>query len=31
MRDVLNWQAQAAGIEPTNLDPLGRGRPAETA
>jgi uroporphyrin-III C-methyltransferase len=31
MRDVLNWQAQAAGIAPTNLDPLGRGRPAESA
>lgn len=29
MRDVLNWQAQAAGIAPVNLDPLGRGRPAE--
>jgi len=31
MRDVLDWQAQAAGIEPVNLDPLGRGRPAESA
>lgn len=31
MRDVLNWQAQAAGIAPKNLDPLGRGRPAESA
>ncbi|MBU2993403.1 uroporphyrinogen-III C-methyltransferase [Octadecabacter sp. 1_MG-2023] len=31
MRDVLNWQAQAAGIPPKNLDPLGRGRPAESA
>ena len=31
MRDVLNWQAQAAGIPPVNLDPLGRGRPAESA
>ncbi len=31
MRDVLNWQAQAAGIAPVNLDPLGRGRPAESA
>lgn len=29
MRDVLDWQAQAAGIAPVNLDPLGRGRPAE--
>ena len=31
MRDVLNWQAQAEGIPPVNLDPLGRGRPAESA
>jgi len=31
MRDVLNWQAQAAGIPPVNVDPLGRGRPAENA
>lgn len=31
MRDVLNWQAQAEGHPPVNLDPLGRGRPAETA
>lgn len=31
MRDVLNWQAQADGIAPVNLDPLGRGRPAESA
>ena len=31
MRDVLNWQAQAEGIAPVNLDPLGRGRPAESA
>ena len=31
MRDVLNWQAQAAGIAPVNVDPLGRGRPAENA
>ncbi len=31
MRDVLNWQAQADGVAPKNLDPLGRGRPAETA
>ena len=31
MRDVLDWQAQAAGIPPVNLDPLGRGRPAESA
>lgn len=29
MRDVLDWQAQAAGKAPVNLDPLGRGRPAE--
>ncbi|SLN14575.1 uroporphyrinogen-III C-methyltransferase [Pseudooctadecabacter jejudonensis] len=31
MRDVLDWQAQAAGIPPVNLDPLARGRPAESA
>ncbi len=31
MRDVLDWQAQAAGVPPVNLDPLGRGRPAESA
>ncbi|WP_296417467.1 uroporphyrinogen-III C-methyltransferase [Pseudooctadecabacter sp.] len=31
MRDVLDWQAQAAGIPPVNLDPLDRGRPAESA
>ena len=31
MRDVLNWQAQAEGVAPINLDPLARGRPAESA
>lgn len=31
MRQVLDWQAMAAGAAPRNLDPLGRGRPAETA
>ncbi|MEM9786479.1 MAG: uroporphyrinogen-III C-methyltransferase [Pseudomonadota bacterium] len=31
MRQVLDWQAMAAGISPRNTDPLGRGRPAETA
>ncbi|NBQ51543.1 MAG: uroporphyrinogen-III C-methyltransferase [Marivivens sp.] len=31
MRQVLDWQSLAAGIEPRNLDPLGRGRPAESA
>jgi uroporphyrin-III C-methyltransferase len=31
MRQVLDWQGQAAGEAPRNLDPLGRGRPAETA
>jgi len=31
MRDVLDWQAQAAGVAPSNLDPLDRGRPAESA
>lgn len=31
MRQVLDWQGQAAGIAPRNLDPLERGRPAESA
>ena len=31
MRQVLDWQALANGIEPRNLDPLGRGRPAEAS
>ena len=31
MRQVLDWQGQAAGIAPRDLDPLGRGRPAESA
>jgi uroporphyrin-III C-methyltransferase len=31
MRQVLDWQSQAQGIAPRNLDPLGRGRPAESA
>ncbi len=31
MRQVLDWQAQEAGARPRNLDPLGRGRPAESA
>ncbi len=31
MRQVLDWQDLAAGNPPRNLDPLGRGRPAETA
>ncbi len=31
MRQVLDWQAMAAGEPPRNLDPLGRGRPAESA
>lgn len=31
MRQVLDWQALAAGQAPRNLDPLGRGRPAESA
>jgi len=29
MRQVLDWQSMAAGIPPRNLDPLGRGQPAE--
>ena len=31
MRQVLDWQSMASGAAPRNLDPLGRGRPAETA
>lgn len=31
MRQVLDWQALAAGEPPRDLDPLGRGRPAESA
>ena len=31
MRQVLDWQGMAAGNPPRNLDPLGRGKPAETA
>ena len=31
MRQVLDWQGMAAGETPRNLDPLGRGRPAESA
>ncbi|MDX8348782.1 uroporphyrinogen-III C-methyltransferase [Cognatiyoonia sp. IB215446] len=31
MRQVLDWQSMAAGEMPRNLDPLGRGRPAESA
>ena len=31
MRQVLDWQGQIAGEPPRNLDPLGRGRPAESA
>lgn len=31
MRQVLDWQALAQGQVPRNLDPLGRGRPAEIA
>lgn len=31
MRQVLDWQGMAAGEAPRDLDPLGRGRPAETA
>lgn len=31
MRQVLDWQGQAAGVAPRNLDPLGRGKPAESA
>lgn len=31
LRQVLDWQAMAAGAAPRDLDPLGRGRPAESA
>jgi uroporphyrin-III C-methyltransferase len=31
MRQVLDWQSQAKGEPPRDLDPLGRGRPAESA
>ena len=31
MRQVLDWQAMAAGAAPRNLDPLGRGDAAATA
>lgn len=31
MRQVLDWQGMMAGDAPRNLDPLGRGLPAETA
>jgi uroporphyrin-III C-methyltransferase len=31
MRQVLDWQGMASGEAPRNLDPLGRGRPAESA
>ena len=31
MRQVLDWQGMAAGEPARNLDPLGRGRPAESA
>ncbi|MEM8633079.1 MAG: uroporphyrinogen-III C-methyltransferase [Pseudomonadota bacterium] len=31
MRQVLDWQTMLEGGAPRNLDPLGRGRPAESA
>lgn len=31
MRQVLDWQGLIAGEAPRNLDPLGRGRPAEVS
>lgn len=31
MRQVLDWQSMSAGHAPRNLDPLDRGRPAESA
>ena len=31
LRQALDWQAMAEGFAPRNTDPLGRGRPAESA
>lgn len=31
LRQALDWQAMAEGLAPRNPDPLGRGRPAESA
>ncbi len=31
LRQVLDWQSMATGEAPRNLDPLGRGKPAESA
>ncbi|KAA9009494.1 uroporphyrinogen-III C-methyltransferase [Histidinibacterium aquaticum] len=31
MRQALDWQAMARGLAPRDTDPLGRGRPAESA
>ncbi|MGR3467977.1 MAG: uroporphyrinogen-III C-methyltransferase [Shimia sp.] len=31
LRQALDWQGMAAGAAPRDLDPLGRGRPAESA
>jgi len=31
MRQVLDWQSMIAGAKPRNLDPLGRGKPAEAS
>jgi uroporphyrin-III C-methyltransferase len=31
LRQALDWQAMASGAAPRNLDPLNRGRPAESA
>jgi len=31
MRQVLDWQSMETGLLPRSLDPLGRGRPAESA
>ena len=31
MRQVLDWQGMMAGAKPRDLDPLGRGRPAEAS
>jgi len=31
MRQVLDWQSMETGLLPRNIDPLGRGRPAESA
>jgi uroporphyrin-III C-methyltransferase len=31
MRQVLDWQGMMEGAAPRDVDPLGRGRPAEAS